>query len=189
MKRVMHAWLPAGEVLLDMLVLHLPSPASAQRYHVGNLYDGPLDDPRANAIQNCDADGPMMIYIAEMVAAGDRTCKMYAFGCVFSSKITSCKKVSVTCGRNEDVFVTSVQCTTMCMEKIFQSVDSVPCGNTIALMGLDNVIAKTVMLTDAREVTAGIIKPLKFSVASIVRKSVDCRPTETIEAPGTPHES
>jgi hypothetical protein len=41
----------------------------------------------------------------------------------------------------------------------------------------------------AREVTAGIIKPLKFSVASIVRKSVGCRPTETIEAPGTPHES
>ena len=36
MRRIMQAWLPAGEVLLDMLVLHLPSPATAQRYRVDN---------------------------------------------------------------------------------------------------------------------------------------------------------
>ncbi|CAO2195003.1 unnamed protein product [Urochloa humidicola] len=76
MRRVMQAWLPAGEVLLDMLVLHLPSPASAQRYRVDSLYDGSLDDSYAKAIRNCDADGPLVIYVAKMVPAGDRTGRM-----------------------------------------------------------------------------------------------------------------
>lgn len=36
-------------------IYHLPSPAKAQKYRVENLYEGPLDDPYANAIRNCGA--------------------------------------------------------------------------------------------------------------------------------------
>jgi elongation factor 2 len=183
LRRVMQAWLPAGEVLLDMLVLHLPSPATAQRYRVDNIYDGPLDDPYANAIRNCDADGPLMIYIAKVVPAGDRMGRMYAFGRVFSGKVASGNKVRVISnkylpggGGKGDVFVKTVQRTGMLVGKTFQAVDGVPCGNTVALAGLDGVIVKTATLTDERAaVAAGTIKPLKFSVAPILRKSVACR--------------
>jgi len=54
LKSVMQKWLPADEALLEMMVLHLPSPATAQRYRVENLYTGPMDDITANAIRNCD---------------------------------------------------------------------------------------------------------------------------------------
>lgn len=40
MKRVMQAWLPASEALLEMMIWHLPSPAFAQRYRVDCLYEG-----------------------------------------------------------------------------------------------------------------------------------------------------
>lgn len=40
MKRVMQAWLPAAEALLEMMIWHLPSPAFAQRYRVDVLYEG-----------------------------------------------------------------------------------------------------------------------------------------------------
>ena len=33
LKRVMQKWLPAGDTVLEMIVLHLPSPAQAQKYH------------------------------------------------------------------------------------------------------------------------------------------------------------
>nr|CAB3478613.1 unnamed protein product [Digitaria exilis] len=157
-RRVMQAWLPAGEVLLDMLVLHLPSPASAQRYRVDILYDGPLDDPYGKAIRNCDPDGPLVVYIAKMIPAGDWMGSMYAFGRVFSGKVASGNKVRVICskylpggGRKEDVFVKTVKRTGTWIGKTFQAVDGVPCGNTVALDGLDNVIVKTAMLTDARQ--------------------------------------
>ncbi|RCU22085.1 hypothetical protein DVA79_21980, partial [Acinetobacter baumannii] len=54
MKRVMQTWLPASTALLEMMIFHLPSPSTAQRYRVENLYEGPLDDQYANAIRNCD---------------------------------------------------------------------------------------------------------------------------------------
>ena len=37
-----------------MIVVHLPSPVTAQKYRVATLYDGPLDDEAATAIRNCD---------------------------------------------------------------------------------------------------------------------------------------
>lgn len=54
LKRVMQKWLPAAEAVLEMIVVHLPSPPQAQKYRVENLYDGPLDDEVAQAIRTCD---------------------------------------------------------------------------------------------------------------------------------------
>lgn len=39
MKRIMQTWLPAHEALLEMMIYHLPSPATAQRYRVDTLYE------------------------------------------------------------------------------------------------------------------------------------------------------
>ncbi|TKY49376.1 Elongation factor 2 [Spatholobus suberectus] len=63
MKRVMQSWLPASGALLEMMIFHLPSPASAQKYRAENLYEGPLDDPYASAIRICDPEGPLMLYV------------------------------------------------------------------------------------------------------------------------------
>lgn len=42
MKRIMQAWLPASEALLEMMIWHLPSPAIAQKYRVETLYEARL---------------------------------------------------------------------------------------------------------------------------------------------------
>lgn len=43
----MRKWLPAGEALLQMITIHLPSPVTAQKYRMELLYEGPHDDPAA----------------------------------------------------------------------------------------------------------------------------------------------
>lgn len=40
----MRKWLPAGEALLQMITIHLPSPVTAQKYRMEMLYEGPHDD-------------------------------------------------------------------------------------------------------------------------------------------------
>lgn len=40
----MSRWLSAADTLLEMMVLHLPSPRQAQKYRTAYLYEGPQDD-------------------------------------------------------------------------------------------------------------------------------------------------
>lgn len=51
LKAVMRRWLPAGEALLQMITIHLPSPVTAQKYRCELLYEGPGDDEAAMGIQ------------------------------------------------------------------------------------------------------------------------------------------
>lgn len=54
LKAIMPKWLPAGDTLLQMITIHLPSPVTAQQYRMELLYEGPHDDPCALGIKNCD---------------------------------------------------------------------------------------------------------------------------------------
>jgi translation elongation factor EF-G len=84
-----------------MMIYYLPSPAAAQRYRYATLYEGPLDDQYAKAMMNCDPEGPLMMYVSKMIPSSDKG-RFYAFGRVFSGKITTGHKVctpstTITC--------------------------------------------------------------------------------------------
>lgn len=51
-----------------------------------------------------------------------------------------------------------------------ESVDSIPCGNTAALLGIDNFLVKTGTITDSPH--AYPIRRMKYSVAPVVRVAV-----------------
>jgi elongation factor 2 len=51
-------------------------------------------------------------------------------------------------GTKKDLYVKSVQRTVLCMGRKQEAVESVPCGNTVALVGLDQFITKTATLTN-----------------------------------------
>lgn len=53
MKRIMQTWLPAHEALLEMMIYHLPSPATAQRYRVDTLYEVRTPPPERCALPAC----------------------------------------------------------------------------------------------------------------------------------------
>jgi len=94
LKVVMRTWLPAGETLLQMIAIHLPSPVTAQKYRMEMLYEGPLDDEAAIAVKTCNPDGPLMMYISKMVPTSDKG-RFYAFGRVFSGKVATGMKARI----------------------------------------------------------------------------------------------
>lgn len=51
-------------------------------------------------------------------------------------------------GSKKDLYVKSVQRTVLCMGRKQEAVESVPCGNTVALVGLDQFITKTATITN-----------------------------------------
>ena len=83
LKVVMRKFLPAADALLEMMILHLPSPVTAQKYRMETLYEGPHDDVNAIGIRDCDPKGPLMLYVSKMVPTSDKG-RFYAFGRVFS---------------------------------------------------------------------------------------------------------
>ena len=94
MKAVMRTWLPAGDAMFQMIVVHLPSPVTAQKYRAAALYEGPADDTACVAMTNCDPTGPLMMYVSKMVPTSDKG-RFYAFGRVFSGKIATGQKVNI----------------------------------------------------------------------------------------------
>lgn len=94
LKRCMQKWLPAHDALLEMLVQHLPSPRRAQKYRAGSLYTGPEDDIWCKGIRECDANGPLVMYISKMIPTPDKG-RFYAFGRVFSGTVRTGMKVKI----------------------------------------------------------------------------------------------
>ncbi|KZF23451.1 elongation factor 2 [Xylona heveae TC161] len=177
LKTVMRKFLPAADALLEMMVIHLPSPVTAQRYRMETLYEGPHDDEAAIGIRDCDPKGTLMLYVSKMVPTSDRG-RFYAFGRVFSGTVRSGLKVRIqgpnyTPGRKEDLFVKSIQRTILMMGRYIEPIDDVPAGNILGLVGVDQFLLKSGTLTTLE--TAHNMKVMKFSVSPVVQRSVEVK--------------
>jgi elongation factor 2 len=175
LKTVMRTWLPAGEAMFLMIVVHLPSPVTAQKYRAGMLYEGPEDDAACVAMKACDPEGPLMMYISKMVPTTDKG-RFYAFGRVFSGKIGTGQKVRIMGpnylpGKKEDLYEKSIQRTVLMMGRNIEAIEDVPCGNICGLVGVDQFLVKTGTITTFKE--AHNMKVMKFSVSPVVRVAVE----------------
>jgi len=175
LKYIMQKWIPAADAILEMIVVHLPSPAVAQAYRVESLYDGPLDDEAANAIRTCDTSegAPLMMYVSKMIPSGDN--RFTAFGRVFSGKIATGQKVRILgpnyqVGKKTDLFVKSIQRVVIMMGRYTETVADIPAGNTCGLIGVDAFLVKSGTITTCE--TAACIKTMKFAVSPVVRVAV-----------------
>merc|ERR1711972_459335 len=174
MKRTTQIWINAADTLLSMIVTKLPSPKVAQKYRVENLYEGPMDDEAAKAIRACEKDGPLMMYVSKMVPTSDKG-RFYAFGRVFSGTIATGQTVRIQgphykVGGREDLNVKNIQRTVLMMGRTTEQIQDVPCGNTVALVGIDQYLLKSGTLTTIE--TAHIIADMKYSVSPVVKVAV-----------------
>jgi len=177
LKVVMRTWLPAGETLLQMIAIHLPSPVTAQRYRMEMLYEGPLDDEAAVAIKTCNPDGPLMMYVSKMVPTSDKG-RFYAFGRVFSGKVATGMKARImgpnyVPGKKEDLAEKAIQRTILMMGRYTEAIEDVPCGNICGLVGVDQFLVKTGTISTFKD--AHNLKVMKFSVSPVVRVAVEPR--------------
>ncbi|KAJ7457853.1 P-loop containing nucleoside triphosphate hydrolase protein [Mycena latifolia] len=177
LKAVMQKFLPAGDSLLEMIVLHLPSAATAQAYRVETLYEGPMDDESALGIRTCDPRGPLVVYISKMVPTSDKG-RFYAFGRVFSGTVRAGPKVRIqgpnyVPGKKHDLFVKSIQRTVLMMGRTVEALEDCPAGNIVGLVGIDQFLLKSGTLTTSE--SAHNMRVMRFSVAAVVQVAVEVK--------------
>jgi elongation factor 2 len=175
LKTVMRKWLPAGDALLMMIAIHLPSPVTAQKYRMEMLYEGPDDDECAIGVKTCNPEAPLMMYISKMVPTSDKG-RFYAFGRVFSGTCETGQKVRImgpnyVVGKKDDLNIKSIQRTILMMGRSVEPIPSVPCGNICGLVGVDNYLVKTGTITTSE--SAHNMRVMKFSVSPVVRVAVE----------------
>merc|ERR1719473_637406 len=133
-----------------------------------------MDDTAAKAMKACDPAGPLMMYVSKMVPTADKG-RFHAFGRVFSGTIATGSKVRIQGphykpGSKEELNVKNIQRTVLMMGRSVEQIADVPCGNTVALVGVDQYILKSGTITDIED--AHNIVAMKFSVSPVVKVAV-----------------
>jgi len=93
----------------------------------------------------------------------------------FSGTVATGKKVRIqgqhyTPGSKEDLNIKNIQRTVLMMGRTVEQIQDVPCGNTCALVGIDQYLLKSGTITDLE--SAHNIVAMKYSVSPVVRVAV-----------------
>ncbi|CAI8503970.1 translation elongation factor 2 [Hanseniaspora opuntiae] len=177
LKIVMRKFLPAADAMLEMIVIHLPSPVTAQNYRAEQLYEGPADDEACLGIKKCDPTAGLMLYVSKMVPTSDKG-RFYAFGRVFSGTVKSGQKIRIqgpnfVPGKKDDLFVKAIQRVVLMMGRFVEPIDDCPAGNIVGLVGIDQFLLKSGTLTTYE--SAHNMKVMKFSVSPVVQVAVEVK--------------
>jgi len=101
-----------------------------------------------------------------------------AFGRVFSGTVATGMKIRIQGGQYEpgkkhDMYIKSVQRTILMMGGKEEPISDVPCGNTCAIIGIDDCIKKQATIVNEKQENAHNIRMMKYTVSPVVRVAVN----------------
>lgn len=165
--------------LVDMLADRLPSPKEATLNKVQRYYTGPLQGAVFEAMQACDADGPLVIQITKLYQTLDAL-DFRVFGRVMSGTARLGDRVKILGeGYSQDDEEDLVQAT---IEQVFISetryyvpAEAVPAGSLVLLGGVDASITKTATICSASLTSDElyIFRPLAHMTQSVLKIAVE----------------
>ncbi len=134
---------PIHEVILDMVVDHLPSPNIAQKYRIPIIWRGEQDGKLGKAMMNCNENGPLSVMITKIIL--DPHAGEVAVGRVYSGKITRGQEVYVVGMPNKN----RVQQVNVMVGDDRIPVEYVSAGNVVAATGIKDAIAGSTIADDS----------------------------------------
>ena len=168
--------------LMEMIILHLPSPKTSQKYRISYLYKGPMDDECSKAMLSCDPKGPIMMLISKIIPRTKYD--FYVFGRIFSGTIKQGEKVRLLGqnykpGNDKDLYIKPINRVVIVNKSKGEDILDVPCGNICAIEFSDISLINQMTITSSPK--AHIMKAMKFLKDPIFRMSIN--PKEPSQLP------
>ncbi len=124
------------EIILDMVIKHLPNPLEAQKYRIPQIWKGDTNSEIGKAMMTCDHTGPVSMMITKIIV--DPHAGEIAVGRVFSGTIRKGSELYIS-GMGSNKY--KVQLLSMMVGPDRISVDEIAAGNIAAVVGLKAAIA------------------------------------------------
>ena len=164
---------PMHQVVLDMIIKHLPSPIEAQKYRLEKIWKGDQESPIGKDMLACSSNGKLAMIITKMVP--DLHVGFVATGRLFSGKISKGKDVRLI-GLHKTEKIQQVA--------VYKGINRIPveevvAGNIAAIVGISDAYSgETVCDIDY------LIEPfeeIKHIFEPVVTKSIE--PKNPMELP------
>jgi len=126
---------PIHEVILDMVVDHLPSPKVAQQYRIPIIWRGDQNSKLGKSMMEANENGPLAVMITKIIL--DQHAGEVAIGRMYSGKIIRGQEVYVAGMPNKN----RVQQVNVMVGDSRIPVDFVSAGNVVAATGIKDAIA------------------------------------------------
>lgn len=131
---------PLHEVVLNMVVKHLPNPVEAQSYRIPKIWHGDLESEEGKSLIKCDPNGPMYFIITKIVIDPQ------------AGEISAGRLFSGTVKKGTDAYLNRLKQKTK-IQQVFiyngakrEIVDDIPAGNFIGVAGVKAYAGETITL-------------------------------------------
>ncbi|MFH1409903.1 MAG: GTP-binding protein, partial [Nanoarchaeota archaeon] len=126
---------PLHEVILDMAIEHFPNPIQAQAYRIPKIWHGELESETGKSLLSCDPKGPLAFVVTKIVF--DKHAGEVAAGRIFSGTVSQGMEVFMN-GMRKTLRLQQVSVYNGAKR---ETVNNVPCGNIIGVVGLKGVFS------------------------------------------------
>tara|TARA_Y100000310_G_scaffold343302_1_gene450272 strand:- start:2871 stop:5057 length:2187 start_codon:yes stop_codon:yes gene_type:complete len=130
---------PTSEVLLDMVIKHLPGPIEAQKYRIPKIWNGDIDSDFGKGLIDCNKDSEPAFVVTNIVI-DPRSGKEIAAGRLFSGTLKPGMEVYL----NEDKNKQKIQQLLVYNGIKPEQVEEVPAGNVLAIGGIISETGETI---------------------------------------------
>jgi len=134
---------PIHQVVLDMVIDHLPSPAVAQKYRIPHIWRGDENSELGKSMIECKENGPLALMITKIIL--DPHAGEIAVGRMYSGKIERGQEVYVVGMPNKN----RVQQVNVMVALDRIPVEYVSAGNIVAVTGIKDAIAGSTVTADS----------------------------------------
>lgn len=163
---------PITEVLLDMVIEHLPSPDVSQRYRVPAIWNGDIESEEGQGMVNTSPDSPLAVMVTNISI--DKHAGEIATGRVYGGTIEKGTEIyfvgSHGKARTQQVGVYFGP------ERI--NTDKVPAGNIVAITGARNAVAGETISEPGRKIKA--FEGLEHISEPVVTVAVEAKNTKDL---------
>jgi len=147
---------PLHEVILSMVIKHLPNPLEAQPYRIPKIWHGDLEGEEGKSLVSCNPKGPLFFVITKIVI--DQQAGEISGGRLFSG--TMSKGINVYLNREKRE--SRIQQVFIYNGAKREIVDNAPAGNIIGIAGVKAYAGETITLqpTEPFEKIQHIFEPV-----------------------------
>jgi len=154
---------PLYEVLLDMVIKHLPSPKEAQRYRIPKIWRGDPESELGKSLLSCNPNGKLA-FVVTKVTIDPKSGQQIAAGRLFSGTMRNGQDLYLNLGKSKQ----KAQQVLIYSGIKPEQMEEIPAGNVIAIAGTTAEAGETITFEPVEQP----FEELKHIFEPVITKSI-----------------